>query len=181
MKSNRFVGLKIAAMIIGATALYTHIGQLVPQKEVHPPQVVEIDSSATPDELADIGRGIAEGKGLCLTCHTIGKSGSLRFPDLGPLRWKRELVGAQIIIESDDLLGERNVQFDLATVDKFVLEPKEGGSVAITFRVKVKPTPAQVAVLYQLQHTEVTLTVDPAEAEDHAAGEREDELEGMEP
>ena len=82
MKSNSFVGLKIAALIIGATALYTHIGQLVPQKEVHPPQVVEIDSSATPEELADIGRGIAEGKGLCLTCHTIGKSGSLRFPDL---------------------------------------------------------------------------------------------------
>jgi hypothetical protein len=23
-----------------------------------------------------------EGKGLCLTCHTIGKSGALRFPDL---------------------------------------------------------------------------------------------------
>lgn len=82
MKSNGFVGLKIAALIVGATALYTHIGQLVPQKEVHPPEVVEIDSSATPDELADIGKGIAEGKGLCLTCHTIGKSGSLRFPDL---------------------------------------------------------------------------------------------------
>ena len=23
-----------------------------------------------------------EGKGLCITCHTIGKSGALRFPDL---------------------------------------------------------------------------------------------------
>jgi hypothetical protein len=23
-----------------------------------------------------------EGKGLCMTCHTIGKSGALRFPDL---------------------------------------------------------------------------------------------------
>jgi hypothetical protein len=23
-----------------------------------------------------------EGKGLCLTCHTIGKTGALRFPDL---------------------------------------------------------------------------------------------------
>jgi hypothetical protein len=24
-----------------------------------------------------------EGKGICLTCHTIGKTGALRFPDLG--------------------------------------------------------------------------------------------------
>ena len=23
-----------------------------------------------------------EGKGLCFTCHTVGKSGALRFPDL---------------------------------------------------------------------------------------------------
>ncbi|MBX3704012.1 MAG: hypothetical protein KF822_09580 [Steroidobacteraceae bacterium] len=101
---------------------------------------------------------------------SVYQKDGLRFPDLGPLRWKRELVGATVSIESDDLLGERNVQFDLATVDKFVLEAQEGGSVAISFRVKVKPTPEQVAVLYQLQHTEVTLTIDPAWAEDQPAG-----------
>ena len=32
--------------------------------------------------MVKIGRGIMEGKGLCLTCHTIGKTGALRFPDL---------------------------------------------------------------------------------------------------
>jgi hypothetical protein len=30
-----------------------------------------------------VGQEIMEGKGLCLTCHTIGKTGALRFPDLG--------------------------------------------------------------------------------------------------
>jgi mono/diheme cytochrome c family protein len=74
---------KILLVILGATVLYTHIGQLVPQKEVHPPTVVEIDKNATPEELVDIGKGISEGKGLCVTCHTIGKTGALRFPDLG--------------------------------------------------------------------------------------------------
>jgi hypothetical protein len=33
--------------------------------------------------MVKIGREIMEGKGICLTCHTIGKTGALRFPDLG--------------------------------------------------------------------------------------------------
>jgi hypothetical protein len=78
------VPIKIALLVLGTTALYTYIGQLVPQKEVLPPvESVVLKADATPDELAELGQGIAEGKGLCLTCHTIGKSGSLRFPDLG--------------------------------------------------------------------------------------------------
>ena len=82
-QSNAWVMVKIVLVILGATALYTHIGQLVPQKEVLAPTVIDIDKDATPEELAEIGRGIAEGKGLCLTCHTIGKSDSaLRYPDL---------------------------------------------------------------------------------------------------
>jgi mono/diheme cytochrome c family protein len=32
--------------------------------------------------MVDIGKEIFEGKGLCITCHTIGPSGALRFPDL---------------------------------------------------------------------------------------------------
>ena len=33
-------------------------------------------------DMVKVGREIMEGKGLCLTCHTIGKTGALRFPDL---------------------------------------------------------------------------------------------------
>jgi mono/diheme cytochrome c family protein len=74
--------VKIGALIVVTTVLYTYIGQLVPQKEVAPPVVVELSSDMTTADLVRIGRGIAEGKGLCLTCHTIGKEGALRFPDL---------------------------------------------------------------------------------------------------
>lgn len=81
-QSNAWVMVKIMLVILGATAMYTHIGQLVPQKEVHPPTVIEIDADATPEELVEIGTGIAAGKGLCMTCHTIGKTGLLRYPDL---------------------------------------------------------------------------------------------------
>ena len=75
--------VKIILLILGATALYTHIGQLVPQKQVLAPTEVIIAKDATPEELAEVGKGIAAASGLCMTCHTIGKSGpGLRYPDL---------------------------------------------------------------------------------------------------
>ncbi len=76
------VGLRILVLIVGATGFYTVVGQLVPQKEVQPPKETELKKEMTADELVKAGQDIMEGKGLCTTCHTIGKSGALRFPDL---------------------------------------------------------------------------------------------------
>ncbi|MBI2215057.1 MAG: c-type cytochrome [Acidobacteria bacterium] len=74
--------MNIVVLVLGATAFYTIVGQLVPQKEVPAPEVIEISKDVTTEEMVEIGKGIAQGKGTCLTCHTIGQSGSLRFPDL---------------------------------------------------------------------------------------------------
>jgi mono/diheme cytochrome c family protein len=76
------VPAKILALIVATTAFYTMVGQLVPQKEVHPPTETALKKEMSSDELVKAGKEIAEGKGLCSTCHTIGKSGALRFPDL---------------------------------------------------------------------------------------------------
>jgi len=76
------VSLRIAALAIATTAFYTYVGQLVPQKEVHPPAEVVMNKDMKPEEMAKVGREIMDGKGLCFTCHTIGKKGPLRFPDL---------------------------------------------------------------------------------------------------
>jgi hypothetical protein len=76
------VSLRIAALAVATTGFYTYVGQLVPQKEVHPPAEVAISKDMKPDEMAKVGREIMEGKGLCFTCHTIGKKVPLRFPDL---------------------------------------------------------------------------------------------------
>ena len=76
------VPIKILAMCLVATGFYTYIGQLVPQKEVQPPEATAFSDEMTTDELVQIGLDIANGKGLCFTCHTVGKSGALRFPDL---------------------------------------------------------------------------------------------------
>lgn len=77
------VTVRILGLTVGATLFYTWVGQLVPQKEVQPPEVVEMSQDMTTDQLVEIGQEIFDGKGICATCHTIGSSGALRFPDLG--------------------------------------------------------------------------------------------------
>jgi hypothetical protein len=73
---------RIGGLVILTTGFYTYVGQMVPQKEVQPPQETALGTDMTTADMVKIGREIMEGKGICLTCHTIGKSGALRFPDL---------------------------------------------------------------------------------------------------
>jgi hypothetical protein len=74
--------LRIGALVLATTGFYTYVGQMVPQKEVAAPQETSLTADLTTADMVKVGREIMEGKGLCLTCHTIGKSGALRFPDL---------------------------------------------------------------------------------------------------
>jgi Cytochrome c len=56
---------------------------MVPQKEVLPPQETVIRADLTTDDMVKVGQEIMNGKGLCFTCHTLGKAeGPFRFPDL---------------------------------------------------------------------------------------------------
>src|SRR5688572_12824916 len=73
---------RIAILVLASTAFYGYVGQMVPQSEVQPPEEIAIRADLTTPEMVEIGREIAEGKGLCRTCHTVGSSGALRFPDL---------------------------------------------------------------------------------------------------
>ena len=73
---------RIVVLVLATTAFYGYVGQMVPQSEVQPPEEIAIRADLTTPEMVEIGREIAEGKGLCRTCHTIGSSGALRFPDL---------------------------------------------------------------------------------------------------
>ena len=41
-----------------------------------------IRADLTTADMVTVGREIMDGKGLCFTCHTIGRTGALRFPDL---------------------------------------------------------------------------------------------------
>jgi hypothetical protein len=75
--------LRIGALVLATTGFYTYVGQMVPQKEVQPPKETALGGDMTTADMVKVGREIMEGKGICLTCHTIGQTGALRFPDLG--------------------------------------------------------------------------------------------------
>ena len=74
---------RIGALVVATTGFYTYVGQMVPQKEVQPPKETAIAGEMNTADMVKIGQEIMSGKGLCLTCHTVGKTGALRFPDLG--------------------------------------------------------------------------------------------------
>jgi hypothetical protein len=74
--------IRIGALVLATTGFYTYVGQMVPQKEVQPPQETALGSNMSTADMVKVGREIMSGKGLCLTCHTVGKTGALRFPDL---------------------------------------------------------------------------------------------------
>jgi len=74
--------LRIGALVFATTGFYAYVGQMVPQKEVQPPAEIVLRTDLTTADMVKVGREIMEGKGLCFICHTIGKSGALRFPDL---------------------------------------------------------------------------------------------------
>jgi hypothetical protein len=73
---------RIGALVLVTTSFYAYVGQMVPQNEVQPPQEILIRADLTTADMVTVGREIMDTKGLCFTCHTIGRSGALRFPDL---------------------------------------------------------------------------------------------------
>ena len=87
--------VRIGALVLATTGFYTYVGQMVPQKEVQAPKETAFGGDMTTADMAKIGREIMDGKGLCLTCHTIGKTGALRFPDLAGIgaRAKSRVAG----------------------------------------------------------------------------------------
>jgi mono/diheme cytochrome c family protein len=108
---------RIGALVLATTAFYGYVGQLVPQKEVQPPQETVLRSDMTTAEMAKVGREIMEGKGLCITCHTIGKSGALRFPDLDGIAVR---AGSRIPGMSDvDYLAQSMYEPDTYIVEGF--------------------------------------------------------------
>jgi mono/diheme cytochrome c family protein len=114
------VGLKVAALVVLTTAFYTYLGQLVPQKQVAAPQVIELSEDLTTADLIDIGAGIADGKGLCLTCHTIGDSGALRFPDLAG-------IGSRAATRIEGMSGLEYLAQSLYEPDVYLVEGFNGG------------------------------------------------------
>ena len=77
------VTLNVVLLVVGSSLFYTYVGQLVPQKQLLPPAEIEVSNDLTTDQMVKVGFEVVQQKGMCLTCHTIGKTaGPFRYPDL---------------------------------------------------------------------------------------------------
>lgn len=111
------IPIQLVALTAALTGVYTMVGQSVPQKEVHPPEVIEIASDVSTEDMVEIGKEVFEGKGICNTCHTIGRSGALRFPDLDDIatRASTRIPGYSAV----DYLAESMYEPDVFIVEGF--------------------------------------------------------------
>ena len=53
--------IRIGALVLGTTAFYGYVGQMVPQKEVQPPEEKALAAEMTTPEMVKVGREIMEG------------------------------------------------------------------------------------------------------------------------
>jgi len=104
--------VRIGALVLATTGFYGYVGQMVPQKEVLPPQEIAISNDLTTEGMVMVGRQVMDTKGLCFTCHTIGQTtGPFRFPDLAGVgdRAKSRVPGLSDVEYFAQTLYEPNV------------------------------------------------------------------------
>jgi mono/diheme cytochrome c family protein len=178
--------LRLAGLAVGSTLFYAWVGQLVPQKEVQPPVVVEMSQDLTTEDLVEIGREIFEGKGICATCHTIGRSGALRFPDLDgiALRAGTRVPGLGALEYMAQSLYEPEAYIvpgfagGMPTIDKPPIGLSEDEIKAVISYLQTlggEPTITMATVLPYSQGADATSDVDPPGPGDAPpAGEAED-------
>ncbi len=112
--------ISIFIFTVLVTGFYNYVGQLVPQKEVHPPKNAEISGDMSAEEMVAAGKIIVEGKGTCLTCH----NGSARFPVL-------DGVGARAAKERDGLDDVAYLAEALYAPNDYIVEPYAPGMPAV--------------------------------------------------
>lgn len=116
--------LKIFVFTILVSAFYSYVGQMVPQKVTYPPEETEIGANMTTAELVAVGEEIVSGKGTCLTCHTVGASGGLRFPDLAG-------IGASASTRIEGYTDVEYLAESLYEPNEYIVEGFLGGMPAV--------------------------------------------------
>lgn len=88
----------------------------------------------------------------------------LRFPKLvGPLEWNLEMVGATLTIHHG-IGGRSDLVLQGVDVNKFTLDPQQGGTVIVGFRVHGHPSEQQNGKLSYMISKDVEISLEPPEA-----------------
>ena len=119
------IALKVALLTVLATAFYTYVGHMVPQKITYPPESVELRADMTTEEMAGVGEEIVGGKGTCLGCHTIGSHEAGRFPDLGG-------IGARAGSRREGMSDVEYLAESLYDPDAYIVEGFNPGMIPVS-------------------------------------------------
>lgn len=85
----------------------------------------------------------------------------LRYPELGAFAWNADMINATLKIETG-VSGEGTLKFEEAKISKFVIDPREGGGVVLSFRAQVHPDEKQAGKLSMMVQQPATITLVPA-------------------
>lgn len=87
----------------------------------------------------------------------------LRMPKLAPLKWEDEIIGASVTVHHG---VKSDIKLELCSVNEFRIEPKQGGTVSLGFRVQAHPDEKAFGKLCSLIGTDVDITVIPPAADE---------------
>lgn len=88
----------------------------------------------------------------------------LRYPKMGAIKWDWEGAGYKGVIDYG--LGDEKSNIHLGEdlkIDHFVIEPINGGSVSIAFRIIAHPTKEDIGKLSELIQRDIDLQLTPPE------------------
>jgi hypothetical protein len=106
------------------------------------------------DENPDLVDQVSEeGDGLTL----------LRYPKMGPIKWEWEGTGYTATIDYG-LGGDSNIVLHDCKLDHFKIEPQNGGSVLLTFRIIAHPDSEDVGAICEFMARDIDLVLAPPEA-----------------
>lgn len=90
---------------------------------------------------------------------------NLRTPELkGPFKLNTEIVGADVTIDWG-IGGKSNIELGDCEVNNFSVDPKEGGTVEISFRIQCHPSESDAGKLCGLVQQEAKMTLSPPSVE----------------
>lgn len=75
-----------------------------------------------------------------------------------PIARDEEMTGAALLIG----FGLGDMRFEECRLNQIRLTPIDGGTVVLQLRAQCRPSPEQVAKLYQLQGLGISMTIEPA-------------------
>ena len=84
------------------------------------------------------------------------------MPELGyPLKWNDEMLGASVSVRVPGSKSE--ITLEACKVNNFFMEPRDGGTISLSFRVQCHPDQRAFGVCCTLVQQEVEVTIEAGE------------------